>query len=200
MAERSDAPVAPTPASTLILVRPGGSAPEILLLKRGADARFMPNAHVFAGGAVDADDGSEDAYRQCAHFDDRQASARLNLASGGLRFFIAAIREAFEESGLLLAYDRTGNIADLSGWTEQQLHAVRSQLGARQISLAALCRSHGWTLAAHQLAFFSHWVTPPSSSRRFDTRFFSRARRTGKRPRWQTAKCRSSFGERRPKH
>jgi 8-oxo-dGTP pyrophosphatase MutT (NUDIX family) len=168
----NDGETTPALASTLILVRARGRLPEILLLKRGANARFMPNAHVFAGGAVDAADASGDAYGRSPQFNDREASARLNLDRDGLRFFIAAIRESFEECGLLLAYDGTGAIVDLTPWSEARLHAVRSQLSVRQTDLASLCRAHGWTLATDQLAFYSHWITPRGSRRRFDTRFF----------------------------
>ena len=167
----NDQPV-PALASTLILVRARGRLPEVLLLKRGAHARFMPNAHVFAGGAVDAEDASAAVRRSSPHFDDRQASARLQLNADGLRFFVAAIRESFEECGLLLAYDRSGAIVDLTSWSEARLHALRTQLSLRQTDLAAVCEAHGWTLAADQLTFYSHWVTPPGSRRRFDTRFF----------------------------
>jgi 8-oxo-dGTP pyrophosphatase MutT (NUDIX family) len=88
-----------------------------------------------------------------------------------LRFFIAAVREAFEECGLLLAYDSRGELVDLSGWDEVRLRETRLQLSEGRLSLAALCRLHGWRLAVDKLAFFSHWITPPGRLR-FDTRFF----------------------------
>src|SRR5579872_1610084 len=104
--------VTPRLAATTILVRPRGIQPEILLLKRGEHARFMPNAYVFAGGALDLDDESGAVYALCQGLDDGRASERLNLPSNGLRFFVAAVREAFEECGLLLAYDPRGEVVD----------------------------------------------------------------------------------------
>ena len=98
-------------AATTILVRARGDQPELLLLKRGEHARFMPNAYVFAGGALDLSDESADVYALCNGLDDELASERLELPSNGLRFFVAAVREAFEECGLLLAYDARGDIA-----------------------------------------------------------------------------------------
>jgi 8-oxo-dGTP pyrophosphatase MutT (NUDIX family) len=163
--------VTPRLAATTILVRARGSQPELLLLKRGEHARFMPNAFVFAGGALDADDQGADAYGLCQGLDDAGASRQLNLPSNGLRFFVAAVREAFEECGLLLAYDARGQLADLSAWNESQLRDTRLQLSAGRLSIAGLCRAQGWRLAVDKLAFFSHWITPPGRLR-FDTRFF----------------------------
>jgi 8-oxo-dGTP pyrophosphatase MutT (NUDIX family) len=163
--------VTPRLAATTILVRPRGTQPEILLLKRGAHARFMPNAFVFAGGALDLNDAGAETYDLCKGLDDRQASAQLDLPSNGLRFFVAAVREAFEECGLLLAYDARGEIVDLASWDESRLRETRLKLSAGQLSLAELCRRHGWCLAVDKLLFFSHWITPPGNLR-FDTRFF----------------------------
>jgi 8-oxo-dGTP pyrophosphatase MutT (NUDIX family) len=163
----------PTPAATLIVVRAADNhVPEVLLLKRSADARFMPNAYVFAGGAVDAHDSGDAMYRLCPDLDDARASARLGLRSDGLRFYVAAIRETFEECGLLLAYDMAGNFVEFSNWDGAQLREIRSQLGAGETTLRALCEAHAWRLAVDRLSFFSHWITPPSSPVRFDTRFF----------------------------
>jgi 8-oxo-dGTP pyrophosphatase MutT (NUDIX family) len=163
--------VTPRLAATTILVRARGTQPEILLLKRGEHARFMPNAYVFAGGALDPDDESADARDLCQGLSDRCASKRLQLPANGLRFFIAAVREVFEECGLLLAYDSRGEWVDLTSWDESRLREVRLQLSAGQLNLAALCKAQGWRLAVDKLAFFSHWITPPGTVR-FDTRFF----------------------------
>ncbi len=163
--------VTPRLAATTILVRPRGIQPEILLLKRGEHARFMPNAYVFAGGALDLDDESDAVYALCKGLDDRRASEQLNLPSNGLRFFVAAVREAFEECGLLLAYDPRGQVVDLSAWDESKLRDVRLRISAGELSFAELCMKHGWRLAVDKLAFFSHWITPPGRLR-FDTRFF----------------------------
>jgi 8-oxo-dGTP pyrophosphatase MutT (NUDIX family) len=166
-----DHEAAPRLAATTILVRARADQPEILLLKRGAHARFMPNAYVFAGGALDLDDESADVYALCQGLDDRLASEQLELPSNGLRFFVAAVREAFEECGLLLAYDDCGAVVDLSSWDETQLRETRLKISSGRLSLADLCRAQGWRLAVDKLAFFSHWITPPGRLR-FDTRFF----------------------------
>ncbi|HEX3914077.1 MAG TPA: hypothetical protein VHW71_11250 [Steroidobacteraceae bacterium] len=163
--------ITPRLAATTILVRARGTQPEILLLKRGEHARFMPNAYVFAGGALDLSDESPDVYALCEGLDDGRASAQLELPSNGLRFFVAAVREAFEECGLLLAYDARGEFVDLRSWDELRLRALRLRISAGEMSFAELCQAHGWRLAVDKLAFFSHWITPPGRLR-FDTRFF----------------------------
>jgi len=167
----ADHEVTPRLAATTILVRARGDQPEILLLKRGEHARFMPNAYVFAGGALDLGDESAEVYGLCQGLDDERASERLALPANGLRFFVAAVREAFEECGLLLAYDDRGDIADLSSWDEWRLRETRLKIATGRLSFAELCRTQGWRLAVDKLAFFSHWITPPGSVR-FDTRFF----------------------------
>ncbi len=163
--------VAPRLAATTILVRARETQPEILLLKRGEHARFMPNAYVFAGGALDLNDESAQVCHLCQGLDDRRASEQLELPSNGLRFFVAAVREAFEECGLLLAYDGRGEMVDLSSWDEMRLREMRLKISGGQLSFAELCRAQGWRLAVDKLAFFSHWITPPGRMR-FDTRFF----------------------------
>ena len=163
--------VTPRLAATTILVRARGGQAEILLLKRGEHARFMPNAYVFAGGALDPNDESAEVYGLCSGLNDALASEQLELPSNGLRFFVAAVREAFEECGLLLAYDDRGEIADLSSWDESRLRETRLKISAGLLSIAELCGAQGWRLAVDKLVFFSHWITPPGSVR-FDTRFF----------------------------
>jgi 8-oxo-dGTP pyrophosphatase MutT (NUDIX family) len=163
--------VTPRLAATTILVRARDTQPELLLLRRGERARFMPNAYVFAGGALDPDDESAEVYALCKGLDDGSASEKLQLPANGLKFFVAAVREAFEECGLLLAYDAQGELADLTAWDETQLRQMRLAVSTGALSIADLCRANGWRLAVDKLAFYSHWITPPGTLR-FDTRFF----------------------------
>jgi 8-oxo-dGTP pyrophosphatase MutT (NUDIX family) len=165
-------PVLPRPAATLILVREGPKAPEVLLMKRGAGARFMPGAYVFAGGGLDPLDSSPEAYALSPHLTDERASATLKMESGGLAYYVAAVREALEECGLLLAYEADDSFVQLSHWEEQELHNLRNRLNCQHINLPELCREHGWRLALDQVCYFAHWITPPGAKLRFDTRFF----------------------------
>jgi 8-oxo-dGTP pyrophosphatase MutT (NUDIX family) len=165
-------PVTPRPAATLILVREGSESPEVLLMKRGAGARFMPGAYVFAGGAVDAGDSAAEVYALSPHLSDERASATLKMERDGLAYYVAAVREALEECGLLLAYEPDGTLVKLSHREEAELHALRNRLNRQHLNLLQLCRDQGWRLALDQLYYFAHWITPPAAKIRFDTRFF----------------------------
>jgi 8-oxo-dGTP pyrophosphatase MutT (NUDIX family) len=165
-------PVAPRPAATLIFVREGPEAPEVLLMKRGAGVRFMPGAYVFAGGGVDPADAGPDAYSLCPHLSDERASSTLKVPQDGLAYYVAAVREALEECGLLMAYDTDGSIVKLSHWEEAKLHALRNQVNRKHVNLPQLCRDQGWSLAVDRLYYFAHWITPPGAVLRYDTRFF----------------------------
>lgn len=157
--------IQPRPAATLILVRDGGSGPEVLLLRRDRSAVFGAGAHVFPGGGVDDSDRRIAASVLGDRLDDSRASASLGLAEGGLAYWIAAIRECFEEAGLLLATGaRVQAVAADTG--------LRESLIAGDLSLEAICRQQGLCLAIDRLRYFSHWVTPAGPPRRFDTRFF----------------------------
>jgi 8-oxo-dGTP pyrophosphatase MutT (NUDIX family) len=154
--------VEPAPAASVIVVR-SGVVPEVLLLKRPAKARFMPDAYVFPGGAVDAHDGSPEVLGLCAGISDAQASAALGVPASGLRFFVAAIRECHEECGLLFVRD---------GDRPAPSAAASAPTGRSSADLLQWCAATGRLLATDELVYFAHWITPPAMPRRFDTRFF----------------------------
>ena len=149
-------------AASLLLLRDGEAGLEVLMLRRaerGADPRS--GAAVFPGGVLDA--GDRDAHAFTLGPDDLQASAQLGLAVGGLDYLVAAVRETFEEVGLLLA-DGPVDLTALLPWRE------RLQQGSANV--AAFCRATGLKLDLRGLVYFSHWLTPPGHPKRFDTRFF----------------------------
>ena len=157
----------PRPAATLILARDSAAGPEIFLMQRTLTANFVAGAHVFPGGAVDPGDADPFWADNEDRFDDRHASRLLGMEQGGLAYWIAAIRETFEESGLLLAIDADGAAPDAD-----ELTALRSQVASAGLDFNTLCRQRGLRPALTGLRYFSHWITPPGLSRRFDTRFF----------------------------
>ncbi|MBL8474085.1 MAG: MBL fold metallo-hydrolase [Rhodocyclaceae bacterium] len=166
-------PVPALPSATLVLLRDGAAGLETLLLKRSASAGFAGGAHVFPGGVVDAGDGADEFDGLC----DGPLAAALNgslgLATGGRDYLIAALRETFEEAGLLWARGPDGaplNLSDAARGSE--IRAARTELLAGGIGFAALCERHGVKLALGELAYLSHWITPLAAPRRFDTRFF----------------------------
>ncbi len=170
---RSDATLIPRPAATLILVRDASSGMEVFMIRRTQSAAFMGGAHVFPGGGVDAADAAAELAACCEGLDDIEASRLLGVERGGLAYWAAAMRECFEEAGLLLAHDAGGAYADLDQPQRAEVFAQwRESVRAGQASLADLCREHELRLAAGRLAYYSHWITQPGRPRRYDTRFF----------------------------
>jgi 8-oxo-dGTP pyrophosphatase MutT (NUDIX family) len=168
-------------AATLIVLRNGSEGLEALLLRRADKANDQNSgASVFPGGLLDAHD--RQLHGCCAAgLDDAAASARLSIAQGGLDYYAAAVRECFEEAGLLLAQDSQGKLVDLDGLGDEQLAPLRRAAAAGTDALLAMCRARGWQLATDRLAYFAHWLTPPGMPRRFDTRFFVAALPHGQR-------------------
>mgnify|MGYP003576343603 CR=1 FL=1 len=168
----SNAPPArpPRAAATLVVVRNAPVGIEVLLLRRGESNDQASGAWVFPGGTVDKRD--PEFYDCCAGIDDATASKQLGLPSGGLDYLIAALRECFEEAGLLYANDRDGQPVALSGDLARELGAWRVPLNNHERSLGEMCRQYGLTLAADRLVYFSHWLTPVGRPKRWDTRFF----------------------------
>lgn len=109
-----------------------------------------------------------------AGLDDELASARLGLESGGLDFYVAAVRECFEESGLLFATDASGSLATLAETApgSAAIAACRGPLHRGDLRLEDVCRECGLRLAVDRLVYFGHWLTPVGRPKRFDTRFF----------------------------
>ena len=141
---------------------------EVLLLLRAERGDHNSGAWVFPGGLVDAAD--RDAHVLCHGIDDAAASERLGLARGGLDFHIAAIRECFEECGLLFAVDAAGVHPEAA--TVLALQDWRVRLHRAEVSLREFATPHGLRLDTGRLAYLSHWLTPLARAKRFDTRFF----------------------------
>ena len=127
------APVTPRLAASLILLRDAAAGPEVLMVERTGSASYAAGKFVFPGGTVDA------------------ADAALSGPEAALR--VAAIRETYEECGLLLA----------------EPAPVRSGLDQ---DFATLVQRTGCALATQSLVPFAHWITPPHLPKRFDTHFF----------------------------
>jgi glyoxylase-like metal-dependent hydrolase (beta-lactamase superfamily II)/8-oxo-dGTP pyrophosphatase MutT (NUDIX family) len=163
---------APRAAATLVVVRDAAVGIEVLLLRRAERGDHNSGAWVFPGGIVEP--GDRLCHACCAGLDDATASARLGLPQGGLDPYVAAVRECFEEAGLLVALDAGGAMLDLRADPSlaADIAAWRSPLHRGERDLAALCARFGLKLAMDRLAYLSHWLTPPLRTKRFDTRFF----------------------------
>ena len=164
--------VEPRPAATLILVRDGANGLEVLLAKRTHLANFAGGAYVFPGGAVDADDSAPELAALASDLDDAQASKRLGIEQGGIGYWIAAIRECFEEAGLLFALDGDAELIGIPANAAQKYGELRKSLAAGQITLLELLRVNDLRLATDRLHYFGHWITQVGRPRRYTTRFF----------------------------
>lgn len=148
-------PVAPRPAATVLLVRDAESGFEVLMTRRSSAASFAPGAFVFPGGALDQADASPEA--------GALSLARETQSDEQRAFSIAAIREAFEELGVLLAYRADGSLADSTD-------VKRLERAGRDF--LAQIGQFGYRLAVDQVWWLCHWITDRDLPKRFDARFF----------------------------
>jgi glyoxylase-like metal-dependent hydrolase (beta-lactamase superfamily II)/8-oxo-dGTP pyrophosphatase MutT (NUDIX family) len=171
--------VVPRPAATVVLLRPGARGLEALLTHRPATMAFAPDVHVFPGGRVDdADVDPALVARSTLTPGDAATALGGDLEpAGALAAFVAAIRELFEEAGVLLADVGSGG-ADVAARTA----AARSALLAGRATLARIAEDLDLRLRTDLLVPLSRWVTPATLPRRFDARFFTAALPDGAAP------------------
>ena len=140
------------------------SALQVFVMRRTPRAVFGPGATVFPGGAVDESDAK--ALARVVGMDDSEASAELGLTGGGLLRRIAAVRECFEEAGILLAHDAP------TGASATPAPEWRDALNAGHVTLAHVLDRDDLVIDATDLRVFAHWLTPTGAPRRYDTWFF----------------------------
>jgi 8-oxo-dGTP pyrophosphatase MutT (NUDIX family) len=138
---------------------------EVFMLRRTANAVFGAGMYVFPGGRVDGVDGAGEIAPFCQGLDDAAASAQLGIDHGGLAYWVAAVRECFEEAGVLLARRRDGGPLELRNEDRHEVHDS-------SLSLVELCRREDLVLDLSGTHYVDHWITPVGEQRRFDTRFF----------------------------
>jgi 8-oxo-dGTP pyrophosphatase MutT (NUDIX family) len=184
---RTGEPVEPRPAATIVLMRdgvkpasavrfpetrPGNSSgnrvdepaatPEVFMLRRNRSAGFVPGAWVFAGGRVDAADANVSSW-----------SGDTVPSTPSAEFWAAAVRELFEETGVLLARNGSGGFVpdashdDVASWRERLLED--------ECTLADVLAALDARIAADRIVHFAHWITPVDEPRRYDTHFFAGA-------------------------
>jgi 8-oxo-dGTP pyrophosphatase MutT (NUDIX family) len=164
------------PAASVLLVRPGRTTPlECYLIRRAAGMRFLGGYYAFPGGKVDLADRTAEALGRVHGVTAEAAAGRLGDADGvpPLAYWLTAVRELFEESGVLLAVDAAGRPVEAGApAAEARLEAHRQALVRGERSFPAILAGEGWRADARPLAYLSHFVTPPSSPIRFSARFF----------------------------
>ena len=166
-------PADPRDAATVMLLRGPANQPEIFMVKRTSKAKFMANAMVFPGGRLDDADCTDKLASHCA-LSRVQAASRLGIDDGqrALGLHIAALRETFEEAGVLLARCADEEQTLTHSPMKERLVIWRDRLNAGEASLLEMVEEEHLILAVDELRYFSHWVTPEVEKRRYDTRFF----------------------------
>jgi 8-oxo-dGTP pyrophosphatase MutT (NUDIX family) len=158
-------PAVPRDAATLILLR--AAAPPV--------SAFMPGAYVVPGGVVEESDYAPEVERLCRGLTSDQAHTLIpdvSPAEKALGFFVAAIREAFEEAGILMACGESPCPPAMSDKPVARLAHHRRLVHRNPRLFASMIEKEGLEIAAGSLFYFAHWITPEASPIRFDARFF----------------------------
>jgi 8-oxo-dGTP pyrophosphatase MutT (NUDIX family) len=161
-------------AATVVLARDGARGVEVLLLERHQGNKMAPGAFAFPGGRVETDDAAPDWEPFCRGLTAGGAAARLPDVvppARALGFWVAALREAFEEAGILLAWAPDGRPFDAAALGPAR-EASRARCRTGGGALRALLAERGLALATDRMAYWAHWITPEERPVRYDTRFF----------------------------
>jgi len=158
-----------------VLLRDADEGLEVLLLRRSTRAGFVPNMYVFPGGLVDASDADPALVALLDGLTPAAAAGRLDLAEAdppAIAYYLAALREAFEETGILVGHLADGSHPPTAA-EDPVVDRIRDDLMEDRIAFAEAAARLGCRLAGHALEYFAHWITPRRQPRRFDTRFFA---------------------------
>ena len=171
--------VTPTDAATVILLRQvngEGKGFEVLMALRNSRSAFVPSSYVFPGGRVEEEDCLRDMENFCNRSDLTRAQGAFDGISSSERalgFRVAAIRETFEEVGILFACQRDGTLLPVdSDDIDRRFLSYRERVHSGELSFSEVLRREDLMLALDRLHYFSHWITPEMSPIRYDTRFF----------------------------
>jgi 8-oxo-dGTP pyrophosphatase MutT (NUDIX family) len=165
-------PVAARPAATVVLMRDAEGGPEALLLRRHRRSGFAAGAWVFPGGVVDDADRDPALAERLEGPTAGEWAARMQVADSGeaLGYVAAALREAFEETGILLA--RPDGVGDAAPGGGDAVEVARRALLDGVVGLREVALNLGVRLSGGELLYIAHWITPEPEPRRYDTRFF----------------------------
>jgi 8-oxo-dGTP pyrophosphatase MutT (NUDIX family) len=148
---------------------------EVLLTRRSRQAGFVPGAWVFPGGRVDGSDATPDVVAHLDGLDAPEAATRLQLHDAdppAIAYYLAALREAFEETGILVGVDHAGR-PPATAAESAAVDDVRVALLEERIGFAEALARLGCRIAGDAIEYLAHWVTPEAEARRYDTRFFA---------------------------
>jgi 8-oxo-dGTP pyrophosphatase MutT (NUDIX family) len=173
-------------AATLMLARPAQSGFELYMTRRNAASAFAADAFVFPGGTLEPQDSSQEAQVQTLGLEPARlrgifrarvvaslpsTEAAIDETSGSA-LLIAGLRELFEEAGILIAREADGQSVAAVQAHSPEVVAERKRVRDGSLAFGEFLRSHDWHADAAALALFSHWITPPSEPRRYNTHFF----------------------------
>jgi len=188
-AENLDRPAAeaatPRPAATIVLLREGEGGLEVLLTQRVRTAAFVPGAYVFPGGRVDHDDGAAELVSRLTGVSGEEARERLGLEAeadpSALAYYVAALREAFEETGILVGRDGGGEPPPAAS-QDEGVAALRRELLGDEDAFPSILDRMGCVMDGAVVEYVAHWITPLAEPRRYDTRFFAALVPPGREP------------------
>lgn len=166
----------PKEASTVLPLRPVAGGFEVLMVKRHPESVFVPECYVFPGGCIDEADCDPILEDRCRNLTKEKAFSVLGdmeTPEMALGAWVAGIRETFEETGILLAYDTNGKM--VTGGclpSGKDLHSMRSLLVQGTLSFTEFIVQEDLSLATDSLRYFAHWITPEGLPHRYDVRFF----------------------------
>jgi 8-oxo-dGTP pyrophosphatase MutT (NUDIX family) len=156
----------------VVLARDTERGLEILLLRRTRTSGFVPGAYVFPGGRVDAEDAHPDLLARLDGLTPDDAERRLAVTGDhAIGFYLAAIREAFEETGFLIGRSSQGGPPTPAS-RSATVESLRRNLLEDELSFAAVLDAMGCRIAGDRIEYIAHWITPVQEPRRYDTRFF----------------------------
>jgi 8-oxo-dGTP pyrophosphatase MutT (NUDIX family) len=161
---------APRLAASVILARAAAHGFELYMTRRSARSGFAPGAFVFPGGTIEAQDAAPAAKARTLGLEHgRLAESRVEVSAA---VPIAALRELFEEAGILIARSSDGAAIGPQAMRSAGVASERLLVCNATETFAGFLQRHDWYADASELALFSHWITPASEARRYDTYFF----------------------------
>ena len=172
--EETGMPSSPQPASTVLLVRnlSNHDEVEVLLIERALSTNFG-GAFVFPGGTVAVEDHAPSFNEMSNGPNNSDASTVLGIEDGGLAYWVACIRECFEEAGILLAHRNSpGDPPNREDGDIQRFSNYRNKLNQREPIFENMCVEESLVLDTNRLAYLSHCITPKTERKRYTTRFF----------------------------
>jgi 8-oxo-dGTP pyrophosphatase MutT (NUDIX family) len=174
-------PATPRAAATIVLLRDAEPGMEVLLMRRNRSAGFVPGAYVFPGGRVDATDATPEVIGLLDGLTPESAVLRLEMegaAPPAIAYYMAALREAFEETGILVGLRADGSAPPTSA-EDATVDAIRDDVMENRISFAEAIARMQCRIPGDAVEYLAHWITPEPEPRRYDTRFFAAKVRSG---------------------